>query len=237
MRAVTGSGSSTGAGHRRHDLVQQIGGIAAAQARLGAGDQAMCQDRRRQPLDVVGQHVAAAADRRQRLRRAVQRQRAARAGAELDRGVHARGAHEAHDVVLDGLGDVDLATQALHAAQLGGIHDRRQLVEWAGGAEAADDVLLVLFGWVADRQAQQEAVELRFGQRERALQLDRVLRREHQERPGQRARLAFEADLPLVHTLEQRRLGARRGAIDLVGEHDLGEDRPRPELELLHASG
>ena len=65
---------------------------------------------------------------------------------------------------------------------------------------------------------EQEAVELRLGQRERALELDRVLRREHEERLGQRVRLAVDGDLPLLHRLEQRRLRLRRRAVDLVGE-------------------
>ena len=45
--------------------------------------------------------------------------------------------------------------------------------------------LLVAVG-IADRDPQQEAVELRLGQRVRALVLDRVLRREHEERPLER---------------------------------------------------
>ena len=35
-----------------------------------------------------------------------------------------------------------------------------------------------------------------------------------------------------LHRLEQRRLGLRRGAVDLVGQDDVGEDRPVDELEL-----
>jgi hypothetical protein len=38
-----------------------------------------------------------------------------------------------------------------------------------------------------------------------------------------------------LHRLEQRRLGLRRGAVDLVGEHDVREDRAALELEALHA--
>jgi hypothetical protein len=41
-----------------------------------------------------------------------------------------------------------------------------------------------------------------------------------------------ERDLRLVHRLEQARLRLRRGAVDLVGENDVGEERARLEAEL-----
>ena len=87
-------------------------------------------------------------------------------------------------------------------------------------------------GGIADRHAQQEAVELRLGQRIGALVLDRVLRCEHEERAGRAAGLALGGHLALLHRLEQRRLGLRRGAVDLVGEQQVGEDRAGPELEV-----
>ena len=46
-------------------------------------------------------------------------------------------------------------------------------------------------------------------------------------------RPSLDRDLLLGHHLEQRRLRARRGAVDLVGEQDVREHRPRPELEHL----
>ena len=80
---------------------------------------------------------------------------------------------------------------------------------------------------VAEREPQREAVELRLRQREGAVLLDRVLRRDHEERGGQRPRDAVDRDLALLHALEQRRLRARRGAVELVGEHDVREHRAR----------
>ena len=44
---------------------------------------------------------------------------------------------------------------------------------------------------------------------------------------------AVDGDLALLHRLEQRRLGLRRRPVDLVGEHDVGEQRARLEAELL----
>ena len=60
------------------------------------------------------------------------------------------------------------------------------------------------------RKPQQEAVELRLGQRMRAVVLDGILRRHHQERLRQAMHDAVDADRALGHRLEQRRLGLRR---------------------------
>jgi hypothetical protein len=82
-------------------------------------------------------------------------------------------------------------------------------------------------------QLDEEAVELRLRQRVGALHLQRILRRQHEER-----RVQLVADLGyrhrlLLHRLEQRRLRLGRGAVDLVGEQDIGENRPALELETL----
>jgi hypothetical protein len=44
--------------------------------------------------------------------------------------------------------------------------------------------------------------------------------------------MPVDGDLALLHRLQQRRLRLGRSAVDLVADHDLGEDRPRFELEL-----
>ena len=44
-------------------------------------------------------------------------------------------------------------------------------------------------------------------------------------------------DLVLLHGLQQRRLGLGRGAVDLVGQDDIGEDRPLDEAEGPPAGG
>ena len=43
-------------------------------------------------------------------------------------------------------------------------------------------------------------------------------------------------DRPLLHRFEQRGLGFRRGAVDLVGEHEIGEDRAGLEAQSLVAA-
>ena len=62
--------------------------------------------------------------------------------------------------------------------------------------------------------------------------LSRVLRREHHEGERERVGRVVERDLCLVHGLEQARLGLGSRAVDLVGQHDVGEERTRLEDEL-----
>ena len=80
-------------------------------------------------------------------------------------------------------------------------------------------------------QLEQEAVQLGFGQLVGALVFDRVLGRGDDERVGQRPGFAVHGDLTLLHRLQQRGLGLRRGAVDLVGQQQIGEHRTRPERE------
>ena len=80
-----------------------------------------------------------------------------------------------------------------------------------------DRQLLVVLG-VVDEDLQHEAVDLRLGQRVRALGLDRVLCGEREERVGSGEGVGADRDLPLLHHLEQRRLHLGRRAVDLVGE-------------------
>ena len=78
---------------------------------------------------------------------------------------------------------------------------------------------------------EQEAVELRLGQRVGAFLVDRVLGREHEEGLVELELVVADRDALLLHRLEQRGLGLGRGAVDLVREHDVGEDRALEELE------
>ncbi len=90
-------------------------------------------------------------------------------------------------------------------------------------------VQLVVAGQVIEQHVEQEAVELRFRQRIRALELDRVLRREHEERPLDRVVMTAHRDREFLHRLEQRGLRLRRRAVDLVREQHVREQRARHE--------
>ena len=102
---------------------------------------------------------------------------------------------------------------------------------------ALDDGELLVVLRIADEHLQQEAVDLRLGQRIRALGLDRVLRGHHEERRGNRVRLMSDRHLPLLHHLEQRRLHLRGRAVDLVREQEVAEHGAelRVERALLRA--
>jgi hypothetical protein len=89
----------------------------------------------------------------------------------------------------------------------------------------------VALGHVED-ELQQEAVELRLGERVGALVLDRVLRGGDDERVREWERTAVDADLALLHRLQQGGLGLRGRSVDLVGEQDVREHRALAELEL-----
>ncbi|MDT4814903.1 hypothetical protein FQZ97_479210 [compost metagenome] len=83
----------------------------------------------------------------------------------------------------------------------------------------------------ADLHVQQEAVELRLRQRVGAFLLDGVLGGHDHEQRRQVVGRATHRDLPFGHGFEQRRLHLGRRAVDLVGEHQVVEDRPLLEHE------
>src|SRR5207249_5383174 len=61
--------------------------------------------------------------------------------------------------------------------------------------------------------------------------------RQDEERRGQRARDAPHGHRRLLHALQQRRLRLGRRPVDLVGQHDVGEERTLLELEVLPTVG
>jgi hypothetical protein len=136
--------------------------------------------------------------------------------------------------VLDDVVDVDLLDGILERLHLVDRERRLHASERVAVALVADDLELVVGAGIAERRLEQEPVELRLGQRERAFELDRVLRGQDEERVRERPRDAVDGHLPLGHGLEQRRLRLRHRAVDLVDEDDVGEDRTGPELEVTH---
>ena len=61
----------------------------------------------------------------------------------------------------------------------------------------------------------------------------RILRRQHEERIGQRMRHAIHGDVIFLHALEQRALRFWRRAIHLIDEDNLRKERPRMKHEPL----
>ncbi len=86
---------------------------------------------------------------------------------------------------------------------------------------------------IAHRHLEQESVELGLGQGIGAgVHVDGVLGGDDDERPRHEMGHAVDRDAALLHHLEQCGLRLGRGAVDLVTDHDVGEDRPGTELEL-----
>ena len=148
----------------------------------------------------------------------------------------AAGGDQGDAVLPDAAVDLDLLDGGLHREQPGGVDERveHHLLASAGDP-AVQDVVLLLGRGVAEGDPQQEPVELGLRERVGAFVLDRVGRGEDVERRGQREGAALDGDLALLHRLEQGRLGLGRGAVDLVGQQQAGEQRARAEVELARA--
>ena len=148
----------------------------------------------RDRLHVVGRDEVATVQERATAGELEDRERPARARADLDRGRRPGRRDDVDDVVADRLGDVDALERALELEQLLPVNHRAEdyLVRLALHAPL-DDLPLLVPARVADPDPEQEPVELRLRERIGALVLDRVLRREHEERPVERARHALDS--------------------------------------------
>ena len=81
-----------------------------------------------------------------------------------------------------------------------------------------------LGGRVIDDEFEEETVRLGLGERVRALLLDGVLGGHHEKRLGQLDGLPADGHLPLLHGFEEGGLDLGGGAVDFVGEDEVGED-------------
>ena len=79
--------------------------------------------------------------------------------------------------------------------------------------------------------AEHEAVQLGLGQLERARLLDRVLRGDGQKRGRQAEGRPPDGHAAFLHRFQQGRLHLGRGAVDFVGQQDVGEDRAAVHVE------
>jgi hypothetical protein len=125
-----------------------------------------------------------------------------------------------------------LARAGLERAHLLGFQHRRErgdrLTEPAGGHE----LRLHLGRGVPEREPHEEPVQLGVGQGIGPGEIEGVLGRHHDERAREEVRRPVHRDVRVRHRLEQRGLRARRCPVQLVGEHELVEQRTGTELEL-----
>ena len=206
----------------------------------------MAGDRREHRLHVLRNHHWPTREQGPCARGGQQHQARARAQAparaglaagacRLSRQVSARRREQRLHVIQQRRRDVNGSRLALPLGKRRGIALRREIDEPRPTVTPGEQLALGHRIRITQLDCEKKAVELRFGQRVRADLLDRILRRDHEERLGQRARLAVERNLAFLHCLEQRALRLRRRSIDLVGEHDRVEDGSGMESKRLRA--
>ncbi len=188
----------------------------------------------RERLDVLDRHVIAPVHQRARLAAEDQRLRGAEPGAplhpfldELERAAAVRAATRPPAGPRSARPPRRRAPAAPAAGTRGcrGRSSTRSGVRLHRARRLRHDPHFVVFAQVGHDDVEHEAIELRLGQRIGAFELDRVLRRQHEERPLELIRSAGGRDVILLHRFEQRRLRLRRRPVDLVGQDDLREDR------------
>jgi hypothetical protein len=133
------------------------------------------------------------------------------------------GVDEASDVVSDDVGEEDAAGECEEACEFCGVHD------WGdGGFDAefavADDAFEGGGVVAEDFEFEEEAVDLGFGERVGAFEFDWVLSGEDEEGIGEVVAGAEDGDAAFLHGFEEGALGFGAGAVDFVGEDEVGED-------------
>ena len=99
------------------------------------------------------------------------------------------------------------------------------------------DLQLLCPGGVLHEDLEQKSIQLRFRQWKSAFHLNGVLRGQDEEGLIQKIGLVSYSYLFFLHGLQERALGLGRRPVDLIGQDDVGKDRPCLKPELLYASG
>src|ERR1700674_2530084 len=188
------------------------------------GDDAMRENGDRKLFEVVGEAIVAAIEVGAGLRGALKHECAAGADAERELLAFARAIDHLESVVVQAGIDFDVGNGVLHRQHIADIRDRIERIERIIANALSQNFLFRFVRRIAHFDAHEKAIELRFRQRIGAVMLDGILRGDDQKRLGQRERFAVDGDLRFVHGFEKRGLGARRGAIDFVGEDHVGEN-------------
>src|SRR4051794_15434275 len=192
----------------------------------------MVDDRTEELVEVVRHDERPTVHERPAASRALEREARAHRGSELDEVERTRRSHELDTPAAQQRVDIDLLDCGAQHPDLVAVDDRPEAREWVSLALPLEDEDLLVERRIAEGGAQEETVELRLGQGERAFLLDRVLGRDQEERIGKPTAGSVDGHLKLRHALEQCGLRLWQGPVDLVDEDDVREDRPGPELEL-----
>ena len=170
----------------------------------------MAEHREEELLDVLRGDERPAVQQRPGARDALECERPRTEAPTCDDLELARGAHEVDDPALEERIDVHVLDGGVQRLELGEVDGGAQPAQRVAVQLIVEDAQLVLGVGIAERGPQQEPVELRLRQRERALLLDRVLGRDQKKRIRKAARGAVDRHLLLGHRLEQRGLRLRQ---------------------------
>src|SRR5579872_1096493 len=221
--------------HADH-LFEYLIGRDAFQIRLGPEDHAMPQHRTRGRFHVVGDHVVAPVHRRLCLRDGHQAHGRARTRSQRQRRPIARPPHDLHDVGEQRFLHGDRFHFLLRLPEQPRVNSRQihlfQFARFESVLHVRQQLYFVVLRRIRHAQLQQKPVKLRFRQRIRSFELDRILRGKNGEELRQRISLAVDRDLMLFHALQQRRLRSRRHAVHFIDQQQVSEHRPGMQLEL-----
>src|SRR6516162_6468037 len=145
-------------------------------------------------------------------------------------GARTGGSHQRQNSVDDRIADRKPAHQSLRRHQVLGCHRRFWPCLFGAGGFEKNSPLGFAIG-IADIDFHQETIELRFRKRVSTFLLERVLRGEHMEWLRQIVSGAGDGNMLFLHRLQQCGLGARAGAIDLVGHQQLRKYRSGDEAK------
>ena len=190
-------------------------------------------------LDVVGRDVQSSFEYRAGLGTDDQVLSSSRAGTPGDVGfdelgsirfIRPRSPGQVTGVDKDMIGDRYLANQVLQFQDLLTSQRRFEFRLGLSGGLLEDREFFV-GRRIIDDNMEHEPVQLGLRQRVGSFLLDRVLRGEHEEWLWQWVGACADGHSPFLHRFQQRCLGFWRCSVDLVGEHDVGKQRPLHEVE------
>ena len=184
-------------------------------------------------LEVIGQDEVTAGHEGAGTACPQPHQHGAGAGPEADRVVVSSPLGDAMGVVHYGLLDRDLPGGVHQRQELFAIDHRGKVHQHILGVTPKEQLHLLLLGGIGELDANQEAVQRRLGDRVGSMELDRVARGENGERLAEGHGASFDRDLALLHRLQQTGQCPGAGAVDLVSQHHVGEQRTLHKLELL----
>jgi len=197
------------------------------------GEEAVAQDVRVDRLDVVRVHG----------RLAFQQGEGSSGGLKSERSTNGNGVvlprqgsgslAQGQEVALKIFGDGKLSNFFLKSDQVLQWEDTWGALLREGPASVKfEDIQLAGFRWEGHRNGKEKPVKLWFGQGEGSGRRGVILGGYHQERVGELLGFSINGNLPLVHRFEEGGLGPGRGAVDLVGEEQVGKDGTGNEIEF-----